>query len=106
MSVSRDSADQVVRVGDRLDGTTAAEVRRELHGALVDGTGDLVADFSDVEVIDAIGLGLVMDVHRRATRSGRRLVLRDVPPRVLRLLAVTRLHRILPVEFTSVTAAA
>ena len=39
-----------------------------------------------------------MGAHRRAGRCGRRLVLRDVPPQMQRLLIATRLHRILAIE--------
>ncbi|MGP4089873.1 hypothetical protein ACTWQJ_36350, partial [Streptomyces sp. KR55] len=44
------------------------------------------------------GLGVIMGAHRRAGRCGRRLVLRDVPPQMQRLLVATRLHRVLAVE--------
>lgn len=82
----------------RLDVTSAADVRTAVHGALDDGAGDLVLDLSGVESVDATGLGVLVGAHRRAGRSGRRLVLRGVPPRVGRLLHATRLHRVLLVE--------
>lgn len=85
----------------RLDGSTVEDVRLTLVQAMeaMDATsGDLVLDCSGLEVIDAAGLGLVVGLHRRAHAIGRRLVLADPKPRVLRLLAVTRLHRVLHLE--------
>lgn len=82
----------------RLDGSTVADVRLTLHTALDSAPGDLVVDCAAVEVVDAIGLGVLIGVHRRAHAEGRRLVLADPQPRVLRLLAVTRLHRVLHLE--------
>lgn len=93
-----ESAAQVVTVDSRLDVSSAARVRPMLHLAVRDGEGDLIVDLSAVELIDATGLGVLVGAHRHASREGRRLVLRGVPSRVMRLLAMTRLHRVLHVE--------
>jgi anti-anti-sigma factor len=82
----------------RLDVTTVADVRLALHAAVDSGTGDLLVDLGEVDVVDASGLGVLVGAHRRAGRAGRRLVLRNVPDRILRLLALTRLNRVLHVE--------
>ena len=46
------------------------------------------------EVVDAAGLGVLVGVRRRAEAADRTVVLRDTPPRVLRLLNATRLSRL------------
>ncbi|MEU0518775.1 STAS domain-containing protein [Streptosporangium sp. NPDC006007] len=89
---------QVVVIGSRLDVGTVAGVRPRLHGAVDSGRGDLIVDLSGLEMIDATGLGVLVGTHRRALNAGRRLILRAVPPRVMRVLAVTRLNRVLIVE--------
>ncbi|GLW05097.1 anti-sigma factor antagonist [Microtetraspora sp. NBRC 13810] len=89
---------QVVTVGHRLDAGTSARVRPHLHRAVDAGHGDLVVDLAGLETIDATGLGVLVGTHRRAGAAGRRLVLRHVPPRIMRVLAVTRLNRVLVVE--------
>ncbi|MFJ5551468.1 MULTISPECIES: STAS domain-containing protein [unclassified Streptomyces] len=85
-------------VGGRLDVRSAADARTALHSALDDGDGDLVLDLTGLDSWDATGLGVIMGAHRRAGRTGRRLVLRGVPPQMQRLLVATRLHRILAIE--------
>ncbi|MBA0051607.1 STAS domain-containing protein [Streptomyces sp. AJS327] len=85
-------------VGGRLDVHSAADARTALHHAVDTGNGDLVLDLTDLDSWDATGLGVIMGVHRRAGRRGRRLVLRQVPPQMRRLLVATRLHRILAIE--------
>jgi anti-anti-sigma factor len=85
-------------VSGRLDVHQAPDVRAALHAAIDGGTGDLVVDLSGVELVDATGLGVLVGAHRRAGRVGRRVVLRNVPERILRLLALTRLNRVLHVE--------
>jgi anti-anti-sigma factor len=84
----------------RLDVRSAADARALLHAAVDGGQGDLVLDLGRLEFWDATGLGVIMGTHRRAGRIGRRLVLRDVPAQLQRLLVATRLHRILAVEGT------
>ncbi|MER6830515.1 STAS domain-containing protein [Streptosporangium sp. NPDC000563] len=98
MRVSGNPRAQVVGVGNRLDVGTVARVRPRLHEAVDSGRGDLIVDLSGLEMIDATGLGVLVGTHRRAVSAERRLILRRVPPRVMRVLAVTRLNRVLTVE--------
>jgi anti-sigma B factor antagonist len=105
MRVRGDPRAQVVRIGTRLDAGTSARVRTRLHDAVDSGEGDLILDLSKLEMIDATGLGVLVGTHRRAISVQRRLVLRGVPPRIMRILAVTRLNRVLPVEAPEVAVA-
>ncbi|WP_030545722.1 STAS domain-containing protein [Streptomyces albus] len=96
MHIRGDHAELVV--GGRLDVRSAADARAALHTAVDSGHGDLLLDLSELTSWDATGLGVIMGVHRRAGRAGRRLVLRRVPPQLQRVLVATRLHRILAIE--------
>jgi anti-anti-sigma factor len=87
----------------RLDVSAVAEVRAALHQAIDSGTGDLVVDLSGVELLDATGLGVLLGADRRAKQVDRRIVLRDASPRVLRILRVTRLHRVLTLDRMAAT---
>ncbi|MFJ2031252.1 STAS domain-containing protein [Streptosporangium sp. NPDC087985] len=98
MRVTGKPGAQVVSVGNRLDVGTVAGVRPRLHRAVDSGSGYLIVDLSGLEMIDATGLGVLVGTHRRALAAERRLVLRGVPPRVMRVLAVTRLNKVLTVE--------
>lgn len=94
-----------VELAGRLDARGAAPARDALHAALATGSGRLVVDLSRVELLDATGLGVLVGAHRRARLDGRELVLSDAPPRVARLLSLTRLDRVITVEHRSRTAA-
>ena len=86
----------------RVDATTSGDVRYALQidiDASVDE--DVVVDCRRLDVVDVAGLGVLVGAHRRARSAGRRLVLADPPPRIVRLLAVTRLHRVLHVARAS-----
>jgi anti-anti-sigma factor len=88
----------IMQVSGRVDTTTVSELRDRLHSAVDGGVGALVLDLSDVELIDATGLAMLVGTHRRAMRAGRELVLRGTPPRITRLLVATGLDRVLHSE--------
>ena len=85
----------LVALSGRLDVHAAADIRLELADAVDRGDGELVLDLTELEAVDATGLGVLVGAHRRAQRAGRTLVLEDVPDPVVRLLLITRLDRIL-----------
>lgn len=85
----------LVALSGRLDVHAAADVRLELAAAVDGGEGELVLDLTELEAVDATGLGVLVGAHRRAQRAGRTLVLEDVPDPVGRLLLITRLDKIL-----------
>ena len=82
----------------RLDASSATEVREALHRAVDAGAGDLVVDVSGIDRVDATGLGVLLGAHRRADRAGRRVVLRDASPLLVRILRLARLHRVFALE--------
>jgi len=98
LAISLDEPGQLISLAGRLSAATVADVRATLGDAIGRGSGDLVVDIADIDLVDASGLGVLVGAHRLALRSERRLVLRRIPPRVDRLLAITHLNRVLCTE--------
>lgn len=94
MAVSSTSLD-VFTVGSHLDGRNVAVMRADLNEVLAKATGDVVLDMAALTLIDAAGLGMLTAAHLRAERAGRRLLLRNCSKEIRRVLAVTRLNRVL-----------
>lgn len=91
-------ASETLTLSGRLDASSVGEVRAALI-TIVDSTDrDVVVDLSLVDCIDVTGLGMLAAVHRRLERAGRQLVLRGCADHVRRVLAVTRLSRVMHVE--------
>lgn len=88
----------LVMLDAHLDVRNVAVVRARLNAALESALGDVVLDLSKLESIDATGLGMITAIHLRCERSGCRLVLRNCPREIRRVLAVTRLNRILHLD--------
>lgn len=90
-------------VGD-LDLSSVARVRETLHDALSVKPGRLVVDLDRCSFVDASALAMLVDVHRRAWRTGGVLTLKGCSPRVLRLLSLTGLRRVFDLEDCSESA--
>lgn len=88
----------LMQVGSHLDVRSVGAVRTTLTAVQDAAAGDVVLDMSALEVIDAAGLGMIAAAHVRAERSGQRLILRGCSKELRRVLAVTRLNRVLHVE--------
>jgi anti-anti-sigma factor len=95
---------EVLRPGEelvlsgRLDSHAAPRAREILQDAVDEGQGDLLLHVAGLDIWDSVGLGVLVGVQRRSKRTGRRLVLTEVPPRQERLLRVTRLSQRVAVE--------
>ena len=98
-STGRPRSDAALVLPERLDASTVQDLRESVWLA-VDSTpgSDVVLDVSQLVLVDSVGLGLLLSAHRACRTQGRRLVLAHPQPALLRLLAVTRLHRVLHVE--------
>jgi len=92
---ARSTSVDLFTVGSHLDGRNVAAMRAELNGVLAKATGDVVIDMAALTLIDAAGLGMLTAAHLRAERAGRRLLLRNCSKEIRRVLAVTRLNRVL-----------
>ncbi|MDG4787829.1 anti-sigma factor antagonist [Micromonospora sp. WMMD1102] len=72
-------------------------------GAVLDAIIDrrparLVIDLADCRRVDAAGVSLLLDTHRRLMRSGGEVTLRHPSTRVRRILRITRLLNVLRTE--------
>lgn len=101
-----ESATDLVKIGSHLDVRNVGEMRTVLTAAQDSAVTDLVIDMSALEVIDAAGLGLLAAAHVRGERIGHRLVLRSCSKELRRVLAVTRLNRVLYIERSSLDLSA
>lgn len=90
-----DSPGREVTLRGSLGVRTVTEARARLQSLLETGDGDLVLHLGRAEVSDATGLGVLVGLHQRALRRGRRLVIAEASDRLERLLKLTKLHLVL-----------
>ncbi len=93
------------KLSGRVDVTSIPDLRTELQKA-VDTASPLAGvpgaairlQVTELELVDAAGLGALVAAHRRAGRAGLGFSLVNVPERLSRLLFISRLYRVLTVE--------
>lgn len=81
-----------------LDVRRTAEVRAKVYAELARRTGDVVIDISRVEWIDMTTLKMLAVANRVAERQARRVVLRGATPGVRRLLHLSHMRWMIPLE--------
>jgi anti-anti-sigma factor len=104
-TTDRGSSGGTLELAGTLDVRRTAEVRTQVYALLERTTGDVVVDISRVDSMDMTTLKLFAVANRVAERRGRRVVLRGASPGVRRLLHLSHLRWMIPVEPAEALAA-
>ena len=78
-----------VRCGGRLTLTSAGRLRHTVKG-LLPRTRHIVIDFSDIKMMDSVGLGTVAALYASARTAGCELQLVNIRPRIREIFSVAR----------------
>ena len=92
------SLSTALELSGALDVRRLADVRAAVYAELARSTGDVIVDISRVESIDMTTLKMIAVANRVAERQARRVVLRGASPGVRRLLHLSHLRWMIPVE--------
>lgn len=95
--VESDGTGSLVFVEGELDLATAPALR-DIVGALVDSCSHIIVDFAELRFIDSSGLSALVALHSQSTAAGVRFALRNPPPMVRRVLALTGIDHLIPTE--------
>lgn len=90
--------DQTLILHGQFDVRSTAMVREALYDRIENTTGDIVVDLADVQSIDATALKVLAATTKLMERQQRALVLRGCSPELRRVIAFTRLRRLVTVE--------
>ncbi len=83
----------VVHAGDYLNKLTGEKIERECKQWLDQGCTELVVDFSNTEIVNSIGVSILLGVIDSATNAGARVIFSEVNEPTVELfdmLGVTR----------------
>jgi anti-anti-sigma factor len=81
-----------------LDVRRTGDIRAVVYAELARSTGDVVVDISRVESVDMTTLKMLAVANRVAERQARRVVLRGASPGVRRLLHLSHMRWMIPLE--------
>ncbi len=89
-----------LQLAGSLDVRCTAELRASVYRLLEQCDGDIHVDISRVDSVDMTTLKMLAVANRAAERQGRQVVLRGGSPGIRRLLHLSHLRWMLPVEPT------
>ena len=92
------SSGNTLELTGSLDVRCTAELRAAVYGLLEEQVGDVRVGISGVDSVDLTTLKMLAVANRMAERQGRRVILTGGSPAVLRLLHLSHLRWMLPVE--------
>ncbi len=78
ISVQTDGRAAVVFAGDYLNKLTGEKIERECRRHLDAGCKELVVNFSQTDIINSIGVSILLGVIDSASSAGARIVFSDV----------------------------
>jgi anti-anti-sigma factor len=96
MELTVDGGTLVLR--GHFDVRSTGVVREALYATIARTTGNVVVDLARVDSVDATALRVLAAAGRTMEREGRSLVLRGCSPALRRVLAFTRLRRLVHLE--------
>jgi anti-anti-sigma factor len=100
IKVSRDGSRAEIEPEGDIIASAAGDFRASLKNLVKDGVKDMVIDMACVEIIDSVGLGLIISTYNSIKKADGTLQVKNVSHDVLGLFKSMRLDQHFPVTGT------
>lgn len=87
-------------MGESLSAGNLDEYRKDFKASVDSGVRELVLDCSALEVVDSMGIGLLVATHNSLNKTGGELIMINTPEPIYNLMSTMRLNRHFTVERT------
>ena len=91
--ITKDGDKVIVKPGRDIVASMIDELKSELKQALDDGAAALTIDLSGVEMMDSMGIGVLIAAHNSLQKNGAQLQLTNPSADILKLLRNMRLDQ-------------
>ena len=91
--ITKDGEKVFVRPDQDITASTVEGLQRELTGLIDGGVREVVLNFTDIEMIDSLGMGLLVATHNSLSEVGGGLSLTNVSKDIFGLLTTMRLNK-------------
>lgn len=86
-------SENAVRPGADIVASMTDDLRKQLIEMVDKGVKQLELDLSDVEMVDSVGLGVIIAAHNSLNASGGKLTVTNVSEDIYRLFKTMRLNQ-------------
>jgi anti-anti-sigma factor len=91
---TREDSKAVIRpVGEDIVAASVGELRSRMREAVGQGVRELVVDMAHVQMVDSMGIGLLISAHNSLRKSGGRLIVVHASKEILELFHLMRIHQ-------------
>jgi anti-anti-sigma factor len=91
--ITRQGDEALLRPAGDVVAVTVSELRASLREVLGQGARDLVIDLENVQMIDSMGIGLLISAHNSVRKVGGRLSVIHATAEILELFRAMRIHQ-------------
>ena len=96
--IVKDGDQTIVRPGTDVVASMAETFKGELLTAINDSQGTVVIDLQGVDMVDSVGIGVIIASHNTLNQAGRKLKVINVTKDIFGLFSTMRLNRRFTVE--------
>ncbi|MCK5347495.1 MAG: STAS domain-containing protein [Candidatus Heimdallarchaeota archaeon] len=87
-----------IKFTDDLVSHAVEDLRETLKKLLSDSTSEIVLDFQSIDMIDSMGIGLLVSTHNTLTARNSRLIICNLSSDLLELFSVMRLNEFFTIK--------
>lgn len=87
------SDEKVIKPGRDIVASMAADFRQDLLKEVESGVKRLVVDLNDVEMVDSVGIGVLVAAHNSLSKNGGQMAVSNVSQDIFNLFKVMRLDQ-------------
>ena len=96
--IVNDGNQTIIKPGTDVVASMAEKFKGELLSAINSSKGEIVIDLQGVEMVDSVGIGVIIASHNSLSQNGRTLKVINVTKDIYGLFATMRLNRRFTVE--------
>lgn len=96
--IVNDGDQTIIKPGTDVVASMAEEFKGELLSAINSSEGEVVIDLQGVEMVDSVGIGVIIASHNSLSQNGRTLKVINVTKDIYGLFSTMRLNRRFTVE--------
>lgn len=93
MEIIREGTSILVRPGGNVVASIAGGLRQQIKGLLEEGVTDVTVDLAESEIVDSVGIGLLIAAHNSVEKKGGKLTVINASSDLRHLFQQMRLDR-------------